>query len=144
MYRVISAILPALVMSVGAATASSIISLPAAEPGASPSVIARGEAQAPAIDAQPMAADAQNSDNDLLKITTSIIAVGADAIPLADDDVASISAPEEPARPAWMDSETPLVIRGGERSDAAPAVAAAAPAEQAPVAPTAAPEAVQD
>ena len=111
MYRVFSAILPALVASVGSAAASSsIISLPAADAGASPSVIARGIVAAPRMEAEPVAAVESNPG--LFGSTDSVPAVGADAIPPNEKPVASIVTNPEALLAPWLSSDAPLIIRG--------------------------------
>lgn len=113
MFRVVSAIMPALILSVGTAAASSIISLPAADQAATPSIVMRGSASPEPIDAA--VASPAEADTEIIPITPSVAAAGADAIPASAENVSAIpeAEPQEES-PAWLSSEGPLGIRDGE------------------------------
>lgn len=113
MFRVVSAIMPALILSAGTAAASSIISLPAADQAATPSIVMRGAPMPEPIEAAVASPD--DADSEIIAITPSVAAAGADAIPVSAEDVSAIpeSEPKE-GSPAWLSSEGPLGIRDGE------------------------------
>ena len=88
--------------------ASSIVTV--APPQATPSIVSMGEAT-PA----PIVADADAGEADILAIGNSIVAAGADAIPLSHEEVASIAEPaadEAPALPGWLADDSTPSLRG--------------------------------
>lgn len=96
--------------------ASSIVSLPVVSVNATPSIVMLGDPAAPAVEALPVASASNGSE--IYAIGPSVLAYGADAIPAAREEVASIDdEPEQSQEPEWMSAELPLVIRGGERGD---------------------------
>ncbi|MBX9464466.1 MAG: hypothetical protein KL840_16130 [Aquamicrobium sp.] len=101
-----------LAATAGASAADSVIALPEVEPAALPSFIAHGEPEAKPIEAlETETPSLQDNGEAPLAISTSVIAFGADAIPVLSDEVASITADEVPA-PEDVADAMPLAIRG--------------------------------
>lgn len=104
-------ILPLLAGTTGI-SASSIISV--GLPDQTPSIISAGEVQAEPVEAPATAVLA--ADNDLITIGNSIVAIGADAIPPSQEEVASVSetTEAEPDRPEWLAEDAALPLRLGD------------------------------
>ncbi|MBX9452326.1 MAG: hypothetical protein KL801_10890 [Mesorhizobium sp.] len=101
-----------LAASAGTSAADSLIALPEVEPAALPSFIAHVEPEATPIEAlEAETPSLQDNGEAPLAISTSVIAFGADAIPVSSDEVASITADEVPA-PEDVADAMPLAIRG--------------------------------
>ncbi len=101
-----------LAASAGTSAADSLIALPEVEPAALPSFIAREEPEAMPIEVDAAETPSPQDNGEApLAISTSVIAFGADAIPVSSDEVASITADEVPA-PEDVADAMPLAIRG--------------------------------
>lgn len=101
-----------LAASAGTSAADSLIALPEVEPAALPSFIAHVEPEATPIEAlEAETPSLQDNGEAPLAISTSVIAFGADAIPVSSDEVASITADEVPA-PEDVADAMPPTIRG--------------------------------
>ncbi len=101
-----------LAATAGTSAADSLIALPEVEPAALPSFIAHVEPEATPIEAlEAETPSLQDNGEAPLAISTSVIAFGADAIPVSSDEVASITADEAPA-PEDVADAMPLAIRG--------------------------------
>lgn len=120
----------ALAASIAPASASSFTVLPAVPQGPTPSIVLLGAPAAPVVEARAIRGDASADETDrtpsvVFLISPSMIAYGADAIPRAREQVASI---EEPAAPRSFDAEAfPMVICGGIVGNAFPTPAVAVP-----------------
>lgn len=92
--------------------ASSIITL--GMPGQTPSIITAGEPQATPV--EPPATAITAEDTEILTIGDSVIAVGPDAIPPSQEEVASVTGTTEaePDRPEWMAEDAALPLRLGD------------------------------
>lgn len=121
----------------GQSAASSFVVLPAEPPAEARSVIFLGEPVASPVEARPLPAAASAAEAFLL--SPSVIAFGAEAIPAAQEQVASIRDRPEDRRasdrktkekPRWNADSMPLVIRGGIAGDAFSTTAASAAAAQ--------------
>ncbi len=101
-----------LAATAGTSAADSLIELPEVEPAALPSFIAHLDPEATPIEAlEAETPSLQDNGEAPLAISTSVIAFGADAIPVSSDEVASITADEVPA-PEDVADAMPLAIRG--------------------------------
>ena len=101
-----------LAATAGTSAADSVIALPEVEPVALPSFIAQVDPEATPIEAlEAETPSLQDNGEAPLAISTSVIAFGADAIPVTSDEVASITADEVPA-PEDVADAMPLAIRG--------------------------------
>lgn len=111
--------------------ASSIVTV--APPQATPSIVSVGEAVPAPIEAKPVAeaAAADEGGTEILAIGHSVVAIGADAIPLSREEVAAIDnaapEPEAPTLPGWLAEDGAPALRGGIVTEAAPEQAEAAP-----------------
>lgn len=128
MRRVVTGVLPLLLATAGQGAASSFIALPPS--AASPSIITLGEAAPAPIEALPLDGDAQQAEARIYAISGSMIAMGADAIPTASEEVAAIEDNAAPQRPRWFAEALPLVIRGGIVGDARPGPVETMPDEE--------------
>lgn len=132
MYRVVAyglACVAALAASSPANT-SSLLELADISGAAAHSVVYLGGNGAGALEARSMDGKAVVTETEgaqLLVLSTSMLAAGADAIPVAREDVASVVAGEAPRLPAWMAGHLPEIIRGAMQDDAADAGNEAAP-----------------
>ena len=97
----------------GQGAAASFVVLPAEPPAKTPSIVLLGEPVAAAIEARPLATAPETVE--AFVISPSVIAFGAEAIPTASEQVASIGGAE---KPRWTAASMPLVIRGGMIGDA--------------------------
>lgn len=129
MKRVLSGAMAFVLTGAGQAAAASLLALPARSE--SPSIIMLGEAAPAPIEALPIGGETGTSEPAIYVISDSVIAMGADAIPAASEQVASINEPAAPRKPLWMGESLPLVIRGGMIGDPRPAPTQQPPAEQA-------------
>lgn len=101
-----------LAATAGTSAADSLIELPEVEPAALPSFIAHLDPEATPIEAlEAETPSLQDNGEAPLAISTSVMAFGADAIPVSSDEVASITADEAPA-PEDVADAMPLAIRG--------------------------------
>lgn len=100
----------------GPCAASSFLVLAEPPLAATPSIVMLGEPAAPAIEAEPLAF--MPAEAEVYALGPSMIAFGAEAIPAALEEVASI--PQAATQPAWMSSPLPLVIRGATQPDDQP------------------------
>jgi hypothetical protein len=103
-----------LAATAGTCAASSLIALPGeAGPDTLPSVISRGQAEPAPLEAwQPeTAAGPESAGEEVLTLGSSVIAFGADAIPVSRDEVASIEGDDKPSAEALAET-MPLALRG--------------------------------
>jgi hypothetical protein len=106
-----------LAATAGTSAADSVIVLPDAKSDTLPSVVARGEAEPAPIEAwQNQAASSQDNGEAVLVLGSSVIAFGADAIPVVDDEVASI-AEDDTLGPEDVAEAMPLALRGAGDGD---------------------------
>ncbi|MEO3386141.1 hypothetical protein [Mesorhizobium sp. CAU 1741] len=126
MYRVpargLSSMLILSASALGPSHASSFIDVGA--PESTPSIVMMGEAVAEAIEAQPVSAQKEPSEDERFALSASVTAIGADAIPKTKEDVASVTPAEasEPERqaPSWTSDALPTLMRGGIVAEALP------------------------
>jgi hypothetical protein len=126
MYRVLTSSFLLTVAFAGHVGAGSITTLPAMEPDAFRSIIYRGEAAAPIVEARSDdgviaigAAEDMDAQNERLSIGNSMVAFGADAIPVSHELVSALPDQAPPAppivkEPLWLSMAVPTVIRGGD------------------------------
>lgn len=101
-----------LAATAGASAADSLIALPEVEPAALPSFSAHGEPEPAPIEVYAVETPSPQDNGEApLAISPSVIAFGADAIPVSSDEVASITADEAPV-PEDVADAMPLAIRG--------------------------------
>lgn len=116
MRKVATGVLPLLLALAGQGAASSFVVPP--PPSASLSVISRGESEPAPIEALPASSENPQAEAQIYAIGDSMIAMGADAIPITAEAVAAITAEDEaPQKPEWFAEPLPLVIRGGIEGD---------------------------
>lgn len=108
MYRVpaksLSSVLILSASVLGHAQASSFVDV--GLPAATPSIVAVGE---------PAEVPSQNAGGERFLLSASVVAIGADAIPPAREEVASVTQedPAEPEAPSWTSDAVPTLMRGG-------------------------------
>lgn len=76
-----------------------------------PSILVVGEAVAAPVGARHEATASDGTQ--MLAIGNSVLAIGADAIPPAQEAVASIGGEADAQEPDWMAPDAPLSLRGG-------------------------------
>ena len=106
-----------LVATAGTSAADSVIALPDAKSDTLPSVVARGEAEPAPIEAwQSETASLQDNGEAVLVLGSSVIAFGADAIPVSRDELASVAEDDAPSAEEVAEA-MPLTLRGAGDGD---------------------------
>ena len=121
MKRVLTTVLSVVLAGSGPAAGSSIATLP--DRSDSPSTITLGSGFLPPIEPLPIYGAGGSQEPIMYVISSSIIAIGAAAIPVAGEQVASANGTAPASRARWMGESLPLVIRGGMIGHAASASA---------------------
>lgn len=129
MRKIATGVLPLLLFTGGESVASSFTARPPS--AVSPSIILLGEAAPSPIEALPLHGATRQAETQIYVISNSMIAMGADAIPTASEQVAAIEERAAPQKPRWLAEALPLVIRGGIVGDAQPAPVEAVAEEEA-------------
>lgn len=120
MYRVLTTSLSLVMAStISHANTPSITTLRVVSAQATPSIVYLGTPAPLPLEARSAQGDVVTADaaTEVLHLGPSLIAVGADAIPTASEDVAATPeapAAPEPTQPIWMSQALPMIIRGTE------------------------------